>query len=68
MKARQGQDNGEFRRAWFTTAGPAGHAKDSRIFVLDILQSKRGGWGISGEGLVLWFAGRLSPRIQVIIK
>lgn len=25
MEARQGQDNGEYRRAWFTTAGPLGH-------------------------------------------
>jgi hypothetical protein len=27
VKARQGQDNGEHRLAWFTTAVPAGHAK-----------------------------------------
>lgn len=38
----QGQDNSEYRRAWFTTAGPAGHAKDSRICVLDILQFSAG--------------------------
>lgn len=26
IKAQQGQDDGESRRAWFTTAGPQGHA------------------------------------------
>ena len=42
MEARQGQDNGEYRRAWFTTAGPLGHAKDSLICALGILQFQCG--------------------------
>lgn len=33
----KGQDDGEYRRAWFTTAGPLGHAKDSPQYGLDIL-------------------------------
>ena len=45
----QGQDNGEYCRAWFTTAGPPGHAKDSpntirdEYSILGIVQFKRQG-------------------------
>jgi hypothetical protein len=37
MEARQGRDNGEHRRAWFTTVGPVGHAKDRPKCELSIL-------------------------------
>lgn len=54
MEARQGQDDGEYRRGWFTTAVPAGHAK-SQSFKLE------------GQREYLWNRvgndGRFTPRI-----
>ncbi len=40
MEARQGRDNGEHRRAWFTTAGPVGHVIDRPKCELSILDFK----------------------------